>query len=206
MSPETAAHTLIEATIAMHASGTPFMRRILPAGAAVTLWDHYPEDDAISPTTAARHFYHCHPIGERTTGEHGHFHIFLPKSALPPSATCVAAPVDDGAVRANVVHLIALAVSTDGLPISFFTVNRWVTDEWMYSAPAIAEAFDQFDVSDAPGDPLVGRWLTALIHLARRDIMALITARDAANAAPEDRSAEVLSSAPIDLQALIEAV
>ncbi len=206
MSPETAAQILIETTVAMHASGTPFMRRVLPEGAAVSLWDHYPENDAVSPTTASRHFYHCHPPGERAAEEHGHFHIFLPRSAMPQDAAYLAAPHDDAVLRANVVHLIALAISTDGVPLSFFTVNRWVTDEWMYSASAIAEVFGQFDLSDAPGDPLVGRWLTALVHLARRDIVALLNARDAVCAAPEDRAAEILSSGPIDLEALIEAL
>jgi hypothetical protein len=208
MSPEQAARSLVEATIAMHNSGLPLMRRVLPPETEATLWEHYPENDAVSPHNGSRYFYHCHPVEERGAGEHGHFHLFLPKRAMtnPDAAKC--SPVDLEADRADVVHLVALSVSPEGLPIAMFTVNRWVCDEWLFSHSDIMAVIDGFDLTDADGDPLVNSWLTAMVHLAKPEIDELIAERDAklsaANWDGEERSLEVISSRLIDLQTLVD--
>jgi hypothetical protein len=208
MSPEQAAQLLVEATIAMHSSGIPLMRRVLPPEVEATLWEHYPENDAASPHNGSRYFYHCHPVEERGAGEHGHFHLFLPKRAMPNPDAAQCAPADLEADRADVVHLVALSVSPEGLPISMFTVNRWVCDEWLFSHADIMAAIDGFDLTDADGDPLVNNWLTAMVHLARPVIHGLLAERDvklsAANWDGEERGLEVISTEPIDLQALVD--
>lgn len=184
------------------------MRRVLPSEVEATLWDHYPEHDAVSPHNGSRYFYHCHPVEERGAGEHGHFHLFLPKHAMaqPNTAKCV--PPDIEADRADVVHLAALSISPAGLPLSIFTVNRWVCDEWLFTRSDIMDVIGNFDLTDAPGDPLVNAWLTAMVHLARPVIDQLLTERDAKLAAAnwdgEARALEVISTAPIDLQALVD--
>lgn len=200
-----AANLLIDASLAMAREGVPLMRRILPAGVPQHLWDHYPADDAVAPS-GSRYFYHSHPPEERGTDEHGHFHLFLPRRAMPdPDAHRLAA--DEAAHDA--VHLIALSVASSGLPMRAFTTNRWVTDEWLFDAGAIMAALDRFDLRGAPGDALVNDWLTAAVALARPVIDELLAARDAALAAHdpsgEDRSVETLSSAALDLQALLDA-
>jgi hypothetical protein len=208
MSPKQAAQSLVEATIAMHQSGTPLMRRVLSFETEPMLWEHYPESDAVSPHNGSRYFYHCHPVEERGAGEHGHFHLFLPKRAIaqPNEAKCV--PIDPKADRADIVHLVALSVSPDGLPITMFTVNRWVCDEWLFLRGDIMAVIDGFDLSDAEGDPLVNSWLTAMVHLAKPMISTLLAERDerlaAANWDGEDRTLEVISSASIDLQSLVD--
>jgi hypothetical protein len=208
MSPENAAKLLVETTIAMHQSGIPLMRRVLPPDTEPMLWEHYPENDAISPHNGSRYFYHCHPIEERGAGEHGHFHLFLPKLAMeqPNEAKC--APADLEADRADVVHLAALSVSPEGLPITMFTVNRWVCDEWLFQHVDIIAVIDGFDLTDADGDPLVNAWLTAMVHLAKPMISTLLAERDerlaASNWDGEDRALEVISSAPVDLQSLVD--
>lgn len=208
MSPETAAKSLVETTVAMHQSGIPLMRRVLPPEVEATLWEHYPEHDAVSPHNGSRYFYHCHPVEERGAGEHGHFHLFLPKLAMeqPNDAKC--APADLEIDRADVVHIVALSVSPEGLPIAMFTVNRWVCDEWLFSHSDIMAVIDSFDLTDADGDPLVNRWLTAMVHLAKPMIGALLIERDerfaAANWDGEDHALEVISTMPIDLQALVD--
>jgi len=208
MSPETAAKSLVETTVAMHQSGIPLMRRVLPPEVEATLWEHYPEHDAVSPHNGSRYFYHCHPVEERGAGEHGHFHLFLPKRAMeqPNDAKC--APADLEADRADVVHLAALSVSPEGLPIAMFTVNRWVCDEWLFSHSDIMAVIDSFDLTDADGDPLVNAWLTAMVHLAKPMIGALLIERDerlaAANWDGEDHALEVISTTPVDLQALVD--
>lgn len=199
---------MVESTIAMHQSGTPLMRRVLPPEVEATLWEHYPEHDAVSPHNGSRYFYHCHPVEERGAGEHGHFHLFLPKRVIekPNEAKC--APVDLETGRADVVHIVALSVSPEGLPISMFTVNRWVCDEWLFSHDDILAAIDGFDLTDADGDPLVNSWLTAMVHLAKPIIDTLLAERDvrlsAVNWDGEDRTLEVISIAPVDLQALVD--
>jgi hypothetical protein len=61
--------------------------------------------------------------------------------------------------RADVVHLAALSVSPEGLPITMFTVNRWVCDEWLFPHADIMAVIDDFDLTGADGDPLVNAWL-----------------------------------------------
>lgn len=202
------ANSLIEATLTMHESGVPFMRRVIPKDQDVRLWDHYPADDAISPRTKSRYFYHCHPPAERGVGEHGHFHFFLPKSVIGDPLDCRAAPIDLAIKRADVVHVAALSISADGLPLEFFTVNRWVTDEWLYSAASIAVVLDRFDLTGADGDPHVNQWLTAIVALARPLITDLLETRDAVLSAAgwlgEDRAIEITSRASVDLQSIVD--
>ncbi len=209
MSAADFALSLVDATVAMHESGMPLMRRLIPAGEEVLIWDHYPPDDAVAPRTKSRYFYHCHPPAERSGGEHGHFHFFLPKSAFARQGKCQSAPIDLAETRADVVHIAALSIDSDGLPLALFTVNRWVTDEWLYRASAIAAVLDRFDLTGAPGDRLVNQWLTAIIGLARPLIIDLLYERDAlleaANWPGEDRTVEITSRAPLDLQAQVDA-
>ncbi len=201
---------LIDATIAVAAAGVPLMLRVVPADAPTEVWAHYPADDAVDPIGGARWFYHAHPPGERVDGEHGHFHLFLARDAFGASAP-LAGPPGGVSSGADVVHIIAITIDERGLPTQLFTVNRWVTDEWLYPASAIAAAFVRFDLV-AAGDPLVDRWLTAAVAFFRPQIEALLGARDAAITAwPdgdigfEDRGREILSSAAIDINEAVAA-
>ncbi len=184
------------------------MRRVLPIEGEITLWDHYPENDAVSPHGKSRYFYHCHPVEERGPDEHGHFHLFFPKAAMPAQSIPRLIPLDLEADRADVVHIAALSVTPAGLPNAMFTVNRWVTDEWLYSRDDIMAVIDGFDLTDADGDPLVNQWLTAMVRLARPVIDTLLATRDAALAAGhwdgEARDLEILSHAAVDLQTLVD--
>lgn len=183
------------------------MRLVLPEGSEPEQWAHYPPDDAISPVAGSRYFYHCHPPEERGDGEHGHFHLFLPL-AFFAEEDCQSAPLEDGEDRARVVHFAALSVDMQGVPLQLFTTNRWVTDEWLYPADAIAAALDSFDLQGADGDALVNQWLTAFVALARPLIIDLLHLRDAALEGKgwpgEDRAIEITSSTPLDLQALLD--
>lgn len=208
MSTTDFALSLVEATVAMHESGMPLMRRLIPAGEEVLIWDHYPPDDAVAPRSKSRHFYHCHPPADRSDGEHGHFHFFLPKSAFARQGKWRSAPVDLTEKRADVVHIAALSISPEGQPLALFTVNRWVTGEWLYPATAIAAVLDRFDLTGAPGDPRVNQWLTAIVGLARPLIVDLLHHRDeilsAAGWPGEDRAIEITSHAKLDLQSLVD--
>lgn len=201
-----AADALARTTIAMAEQGRPLMRRVLPEGMPMRLWNRYPEGDLVSPATGARAFYHAHPGGGDDQGEHGHFHFFLPLRAMPDDVMPLRGPIERVPMADDIVHIAAMAFSVQGLPTALFTLNRWATDEWLYPAPAILRALARFDLRDAPGDPLVAEWLTAAVHLCRPKIALVLAARDAALAAGvggEDRDHEQLSRTPIDLQQLL---
>lgn len=202
-----AAAALIDATLAMAQGGVPLMRRVLPAGCEQRLWDRYPPGDAVAPG-GSRYFYHSHARAERTNDEHGHFHLFLPGSAMPTGAACFRAPPDPVAASHKAVHVVALAIDARGLPVRLFTTNRWVTDEWLFGADAIIGALSQFDLDGAPGDALVNRWLTAAIALTRSHIADLLVQRDVLldrrDPTGEDRSVEIASSCAVDVQRLID--
>jgi hypothetical protein len=208
MSPAHAAKLLVETTITMFHSNIPLMRRVLPHDVDAILWDHYPDNDAVSAHHGSRYFYHCHPVEERGAGEHGHFHLFMSKQAMQGIGTPLCAPTDTESVRADVVHIAAVSISPEGLPLSLFTVNRWVCDEWLYSRGDIMSIIDGFDLTGADGDILVNDWLTALVHLTKPIIATLLAERDDRLAAidwnGEDRNLEVTSIQSIDLQALVE--
>lgn len=207
MTRNDAAAMLIDATLAMAHEGVPLMRRILPADAPQHLWDHYPEGDVVAPG-GARYFYHSHPADARGINEQGHFHLFLPRAAMPCPAAPRLAPPDPDAAAHHAVHLIALSVDTAGVPARLFTTNRWVTDEWLFDADSIIAAIARVDLRGAPGDRHVNAWLTAAVALARPLIADLLVARDAALAtrdpSGEDRTVEILSAATLDLQALLD--
>jgi len=210
MKPAELTDLLMTSTAAMFAEGRPLMSRILPAADVAEVWQHYPPDDVVNGAAGSRFFYHCHPPAERGTGEHGHFHLFLAKSAMPTSAIPMIAPpaTTSDEPRADVVHIGALAISTDGLPLWWFTTNRWVTDEWLYPAAAVIGQLERFDLRGPDGDPLVNDWLTAMVGLCRDDLADLLTQRDAALKAAdltgENRSVEITSSKPISLERLFD--
>lgn len=195
--------TLFSLTEKMASQGTPLIPRVVPPEADFRQWDHYPAGDAVSRSTAARWFYHAHPPEQRATDEHGHFHLFLPLSAFEGIAPLANAKPKAGRKKspAQVVHFAALAFDTRGLPTRWFTVNRWVTNEYLMPADSIIERLEQFDVTDAPGDPLVNGWLTAAVSLHRSEIAKLLRLRDEAleDCGYEDRGREILSSTRFEI-------
>ncbi|WP_116236803.1 DUF6969 family protein [Parasphingopyxis lamellibrachiae] len=198
--PET---TLFALTEQMASQGVSLVPRVVPLDTDFRQWTHYPEKDAVSPTTGARWFYHAHPPELRASGEHGHFHLFLPLDAfagIEPRAT--PEPKNEkGKSPARVVHFIALSCNLEGIPTHWFTTNRWVTNEYFMAADAIIERLEGFDVRDANADPLVNGWLTAAVTAFRRQIGELICQRDAALAdrSLDDRDLEILSTGAFEI-------
>jgi hypothetical protein len=201
---------LMASTAAMFADGRPLMSRILPSAEPAELWEHYPEGDVVNGPAGSRYFYHCHPPAERGAGEHGHFHLFLDRSAIPDGIAPIIAPppTTPDEPRADVVHIGALAISTDGLPLTWFATNRWVTDEWIFSAEAVIAQLARFDLRGSSGDPLVNDWLTAMVGLSHGDLADLLRERDAVLEARdrtgENRTVEVTGVRPIALERLLD--
>jgi len=158
-------------------------------------WRHYPAEDALDRETGYQYFYHCHASGKRKGGpEHGHFHLFRRRAADRPPA-----------------HLLAIALTAKGVPRALFTVNQWVAGSPLPGARAAQRDLSRFEIR-AAGDPLVNRWMAALLRLFRPEIARLLVERDRRLRAArggraallDDRRVEVLSSLPIDVDARFE--
>ena len=214
MNPVEAALTVIETITLMAQEGRPLMQRVLP-GDSAHYWEHYPDDDARDSRTLSRWYYHVHAPGDRDRGEHGHFHLFLHRSQIDPAATPCALPAEGEDALAHVTHIAGLAIDHQGIPISWFTTNRWVTDEFMYPAEDMIAHLEHYSVDHTAEDDCVNRFLTAMVALYRDEIGELLVARDAKlaelGAGPENRGLfetgnGILALCPIELDAKVESL
>lgn len=170
--------------------------------------DHYPPGDVIDPETHGQMYFHAHPPSPARQADFGHFHCFFRREGLAG-----AAPLDHPGNPADrpTAHLVAVSMDAHGRPTALFTTNRWVTDETMVPADALITALPRFAIDLAHPSWPVNRWITALVTLYRAEIADLLRARDSVLAAgpadlPEDRAVEVLSQAPLDLEAKLAEV
>lgn len=209
-----AVHAIVDSILAMAKAGRPLMQRVLPDG-AVHWWTHYPDDDARDERTRSRWYYHVHPPGVRDDAEHGHFHLFLHRTQLDDGFVPLASPADGDEAPAQVIHIAGLSVDRQGIPTSWFATNRWVTDEFLYSADVLASHLGRYDVDRTPEDVIVNRFLTAMVALYHDEIADLLRARDAKlaeiGAGPDkpelfEAGEAVLAVQLIDLDAKIESL
>ncbi|MEO0691193.1 MAG: hypothetical protein AAFY51_12975 [Pseudomonadota bacterium] len=215
MTPETAAHTVIETITAMAAEQKPLMLRVIPEAGA-TFWTHYPKGDARSASCKARWYYHVHAAGSRDEDEHGHFHLFLHRTQLPEGLAPKVWPPQGEDAKAHVTHVIGLSINTLGIPRAWFATNRFVTNEFLYPADVMIDHLAGFNVDDTKEDDLVNRFVTAMVALYREEIADLLRRRDEmqehlvadlGEAAYEKESGvEVLAQIPIDLDAKISSL
>ena len=157
---------------------------------------HYPEGEVWDAASHAQYFYHRHPEGERSPGEHGHFHTFLGAGGMPRGLTPLMLPemALGGACdsrgrgvgthrsprdRGVVSHLVALSLDQAARPAELFTTNRWVTGETWFRAEDVARMLPAFRIEGEDPSPMVGRWLTAVMGVLRPRIVELVEERDA---------------------------
>lgn len=209
MTPVEAAHTVIETITRMAQEQKPLMLRVVPEEGA-TFWKHYPIKDARDKFCKSRWYYHVHAVGSRDEDEHGHFHLFLHRSQLPEGLEPKVWPPLREDAKAHVTHLIGLSIDTNGIPRAWFTVNHYVTNEFLYPADVMIEHLPDFNVDHTAEDDCVNRFVTAMVALYREEIADLLRQRDARHAElvaefGEEKAytkasgAEVLSQIPIDL-------
>ncbi|MEW4467922.1 hypothetical protein AB1K62_08840 [Parasphingorhabdus sp. JC815] len=189
--------------------GVSLVPRVVPADASFVQYQHYPEGDCIAPGKS-RWFYHAHKPEEREKGEHGHFHMFLPLDIFRGIVPLYKPPnkLPNGKKTQGVVHFGALSFGVDGMPLSWFTTNYWVTYEYFMPADAIASRLKHFSMKGAPGDPLVNDWLTAAVRVFHDPIIEMLKQRDQyladkkselGDAVFRDKSVEIMSRMPFDL-------
>ena len=213
--PVQAAHTVIETITQMAQEQKPLMLRVVPEVGA-TFWTHYPKNDARDKFCKSRWYYHVHAPGSRDKDEHGHFHLFLHRTQLPEGLEPKVWPPQGEDARAHVTHLIGLSIDTNGIPRSWFTVNRFVTNEFLYPADVMIEHLPDFDVDHTAQDDLVNRFVTAMVALYREEIAELLRERDVRHAElvaelgeeayTKASGVEVLSQIPIDLDAKLSSL
>lgn len=189
--------------------------RDLIGDAVLTVGDHYPSDDVYDPMTGTLFFYHAHDAGTRAFAEHGHFHCFVERHAIPPGLKPLKRP---GRPKKDwgLCHLVAVSMDSSGVPARLFTTNQWVTKEWLYPAPVVIDLLERFAIADASLVTPAGEWITSLIALFRPQIEFLLHARDRTLAAHrqepsfktvyQDETLEIASLIEIDIDRQIVAV
>ena len=211
MTPVQAAHTVIETITQMAQEQRPLMLRVVPQD-EVNFWKHYPPKDARDKFCRSRWYYHVHAAGSRDEDEHGHFHLFLHRTQLPEGLEPKVWPPQREDAKAHVTHLVGLSIDKIGIPRAWFTVNRFVTNEFLFPADVMIDHLADFNVDHTAEDDCVNRFVTAMVALYREEIAQLLRERDerqaelvaefGEEAAYEKASkVEVLSQIPIDLDA-----
>ena len=165
-------------------------------GATVQALEHYPVDNVVDRRRASQFFYHCH----RSDGaEHGHVHLFRHATRNGRRRRRSDPP------RGEPSHLIAIGLDARGLPVSLFTVNRWVTGGHWFDADTTLRLVRGFDMRDVLDQGAACRWISGFVRMYEPVIARLLAARDRRLArradgagALEDRRIEVLSSARLD--------
>ena len=187
-------------------------------GSPPTQWEHYPPDDAISRDRRYQWFYHSHSPADRPgSAEHGHFHLF---ARIDGCADTIAACAEQEFMRrigaqaseALTRHLICIGMSPVGVPISLFTVNRWVTGDMLLSMSNTLLLFDSMRLDT--GYSAIDSVLMGLLQMYRPQIRSLMRRRDAtlqrrAAEGPgilDDDKIEVLSEVALDIDRRIEQV
>lgn len=183
---------LLDVLHALHRKGRNVVTDLMFPRTSLAEWEHLPADDVFDPGTGFRYYYHAHP-DSAAKREHGHFHLFQ--------------RVQGAAGTPVFTHLAGVSVNAAGLPLRAFTTNRWVTDELLQPADAVAAMLDRFDVRTPRRLVLVHRWLGAVTRLFRPQLDWLLEQRDQriARELPrrpnffEDRRTELLSECALDL-------
>ena len=175
-------------------------------------WDHYPPGDVYDSEFHGQYYYHAHTPDQRFENEHGHFHTFMRPKGMPEGIKPAPVPGFKKPDDPNdaLSHLIAIAMTKEGLPFRLFTVNRWVTGEVWYTAGDVATLVDCFNIDHTRPSWPVNRWVTGMVALFKPQIAALLEARDRTIAAwvaahpdgdvYEDRELEITSYLDISVE------
>jgi len=168
-----------ECTRVLKKGGLNLVGEILRGQGTFYEYNHYPQGDVYDPETRSQYYYHAHRGG--LFGEHGHFHTFLRRGAMPEDVQPAPGygsteqwPKGDDALA----HLIAISMEPYGWPIGLFAVNRWVTGDTWYGAEDVIRMAERFAIDHAYPSWPVNRWMSAMFRLFEPEIAALLRHRD----------------------------
>lgn len=169
-------------------------------------WEHYPANDAVDEFNGYQWFYHSHsPEDRRSSREHGHMHLFSRFPATPLSGP---QEIEDSRPT-DVHHLLGIGLDAQGVPISIFTVNGWVTGDSILSKTETLKLLSAIKLNT--GYSKIDAVITAVIHLCFQKIQEALDERDQKLSSydlqnpHENHALEVLSEISIDLDAEIRA-
>ncbi|CAM3657270.1 DUF6969 family protein [Polynucleobacter antarcticus] len=121
---------------------------------------HYPKNDVVDLVSGYEFYYHAHPTSSTASREHGHFHLFQRQK------------------NQTFIHLIAISLNPQGLPVRLFTCNQWVTGETMVESSKVIESLKDFDLEVKGRFGPIARWVSAMTTLYFYEMSTLIHARD----------------------------
>jgi hypothetical protein len=171
-------------------------------------YEHYPTDDVVDVRHGSQFFYHAH----RSKGnEHGHVHLFW--HATASGRRRYVARSSPRWVRSAPTHLFAIALDNRGLPVSLFTVNRWVTDGYWFDAKTTMSFVERFLVRNTRPHQVSATWLCQFVRMYAPLIKNLLAQRDIRlgrrknlEDALDDHKLEQLSLIEIDWAADLDAL
>lgn len=191
------------------AGGHPVRDVLTTSPDPFTRWERYPLGDVEDRATGCAWYYHAHdPSPARPWEEHGHFHCYLYTELLPANAKPIALPAHPDFEKGGLVHLVAISLDLNGMPVRLFTINRWASDEWMYPAGDIIPLIDRFEIGNDTRFALTSRWLGVMLRILRPQIAWLLHERDRflgeyrtvdPAGATEDESIDVTSTVTFNL-------
>ena len=181
----------------------------LLSGGLPLQWAHYPPDDAIDLSSGYQWFYHSHSPEDRPeASEHGHIHLFARRplwsrrlrshSEIEFRRIC-----GSENTQTHTCHLLAIGLNAQGLPISLFTVNSWVTGDEMLSTNLTMQLLASIQLKT--GHHGVDAVMESVVHLCLPEIQRVLAQRDATLASftgankLQDERLELLSELRIDL-------
>lgn len=75
-------------------------------------------------------------------------------------------------------HLVAIGLDARGLPVSLFTVNRWVTAGHWFDAATTLGLVHRFSLQGVPGHEDSCAWVSGFVPMYEPVIRRLLAARD----------------------------
>lgn len=180
---------------AMAAQNTNAVLQVLASVDFLETERRYPESGLLFANNRWRAYYHCHEATSMHINEHGHFHLF--------TDIC----------NQGWAHVAGLSINTEGQPLQWFTVNRWVTDgPWLDRDLFFSQLKYITTVAEQEGQ--VENWLAILLQLFRGTLFDLLKKRDelikhnlngrSKVEALDDNNVYLLSTQIIDLQSTLE--
>lgn len=142
--------------------GIPLCEAALGGSHKFVEWNHYPGKDCVDTKSGYEFYYHAHNQDDRDESEHGHFHVFKRDKSRPE----------------RFLHLIGIALNSQGWPIRIFTTNEWVTGEVMMQAEQVKHALSNFNLQTKGRLAPVSKWIRALLIIFAREIESIINERD----------------------------
>ena len=175
-----ASQVILDCYSKLSASGSNVVKELLPKdGSTIYEWDHYPKGDI--KDTYGQYFYHSHSSKDQDrVPEHGHFHVFLRKAALPERAVplAVSKKHQEDPTKDGLCHVMGIAMNEYGFPTALFTVNHWMVDGLWYGTEDMMACLDKFEVSHDQHSRLANTWVTAMVRLFHEPIRSLLEVRD----------------------------